>query len=207
MKQLILQVLLILSVPLTVSASSVTVTGQGGTLWIGAGGLATSSSSGFTSPSQVGRVNNLFGKSFTGANLGQMTLSTGALSSGSQGSNATFAGGGSFTIALNGSVKGLPSAVVFQGTFSGPVSMTQQANGTFVITGNISGLLGARLVNGTTTLITGGLLNGQLNITGASVNIALPVPEPGTLTLLGTGLLGAAMLVRRKRSFSTRRHT
>ena len=199
MKRLILQVLLILSAPLTVSASSVTITGQGGTLWIGAGGLTTSSSSGFTSPSRIGYVNNLFGKSFSGANLGQITLSTGALTSGSLGSNATFAGGGSFTVALNGSLNGLPSGAVFQGTFSGPVSMTQQSNGTFLLTGNFSGALGGNQVNGILSLNTGGMRNGQLAINSASVTIALPVPEPGTLTLLGTGLLGAAMLVRRKR--------
>ena len=34
------------------------------------------------------------------------------------------------------------------------------------------------------------------------VDIALPVPEPGTLTMLGTGLLLMAGLVRRKRSLA-----
>ena len=204
MKRLILQVLLILSAPLTVSASSVTIAGQGGTLWIGTSGLATSSSSGFTSPSQIGHVNNLFGKSFNGVNLGQITLSTGALMSGSLGSNATFAGGGSFTVALNGALPGMPSGTVFQGTFSGPVSMTQQSNGTFLLTGNFSGSLGGKVVTGTLSLNTGGMRNGQLAINSANVNIALPVPEPGTLTLLGTGLLGAAMLVRKKRRLVAR---
>ncbi len=192
-------VALAIALPISASASSVSFTSSGGTIWIGSSGLSTSSSSGFTSPSQIGQIHNLGGQSFNGANLGSLTFSTGALTSGTLGSNATFAGGGSLSLALNGSIQSLPSAVVFNGTFSGPVTMTQMANGSFTLTGTVSGMLGGKLVNGTATLLTGPMRNGQLSINSANVNIALPVPEPGTLSLLGTGLLGLAGLVRRKR--------
>jgi len=198
MKKLIVLALLATVLPLGAYASTVHITGSGGTLWIDPSGLATSSSSGFTSPSQLSRVQNLGGSSFNGANLGSLTFSTGALTGGSLGSNATFAGGGGFTLALNGSVKGLPNTVLFQGTFSSPVTVTQMNNGTFTLTGNIIGLLSGHTVNGSATILTGPMRNGQLAINSVSVDIALPVPEPGTLTLLGTGLLGMAVLARRK---------
>jgi len=55
-------------------------------------------------------------------------------------------------------------------------------------------------VEGMLYMLSQATSDGQLAITGARVDIALPVPEPGTLSLLGTGLLSIAGLVRRKRN-------
>ena len=200
MKKLILLSALIVALPLSALASSVGINSNDGTTWVSDSGISTSSSSGFTSASQIGRVSNLYGKSFSGPNLGGLTFSTGALTSGTLGSTSMFASGGSFTVALNGAMKGLPNAVLFQGAFSSPVTLTQIAGGLLTLTGNIRGYMNGHLVNGIVTMTLGGLRNGQMHIGNVKVDIALPVPEPGTLTMLGTGLLVMAGLVRRKRS-------
>jgi len=198
MKKLILLSALIVALPLSALASSVGINSHGGTLWASNSGLATSSSSGFTSPSQVGTVSNLYGKSFSGPNLGVLTFSTGALTSGTLGSTSTFAGGGSFTVALNGAMKGLPNTVLFQGAFSGPVTLNNIFGGLIALTGNIQGDINGHLVKVIVTMTLGGMQNGQMSVGNVKVDIALPVPEPGTLTMLGTGLLLMAGLVRRK---------
>jgi hypothetical protein len=140
----------------------------------------------------------------TGSNLGSVSFTTGALSSGSLQMGGTFAAGGTFSVAGNGS-DGLPNGVIFSGTFSGPVTWTMVtlANGThnYTLTGTLSGQLeGGSTVQGVTvqlTINTGkGFFNGATNISSGDTSIT--TPEPGSLSLMGTGLLGLAGLVRRK---------
>jgi hypothetical protein len=118
----------------------------------------------------------------------------------------TFNSGGSFVISGNGS-NGLPSGAIFTGSFSGPVTWTlvTLANGThnYTLTGSLSGIWASSgaTVDGATiqlTINTGkGYFNGLTTISSGDTNIT-SVPEPGTLGLLGTGLVGLAGVVRRK---------
>ena len=202
-KKVLSLAVLALALPLAALASSgVDITNAGGTL--------TGSNSGLSlTGSTIIMVNGLYGDGQDlGSNLGSFSFSTGALTSGSLTMGGSFAAGGSITIMGNGH-NGVPNGVIFSGTFSGPVSwtMTTLCNGThnYTLKGAVSGSLGngydtfgaiTRL-----TVNTGkGFFNRSTTISSGDTNIV--VPEPGTLSLFGTGLIGLAGVIRRKLSFT-----
>jgi PEP-CTERM motif len=197
MKKLVLLAVLALALPTAVFAgSSIDYTNSGGTL----GG----SNSGLSLSGSVLIAVNGNGGLITGSDLGSMSFETGALTSGSLQTGGTFASGGWFTITGNGS-NGIPTGTLFTGTFSGPVTWTMitLSNGThnYTLTGSLTGTIGSgySTVGSTVqlTVNTGkGFFNGCTKISSGDTNVV--VPEPGSLSLLGTGLIAMGGMIRRK---------
>ena len=199
MKKVLLLTALVLVLPFAAFAgSSVDFTNSGGTLSGTPSGLTLTGST-------LIAANGLGAGLITGSNLGTVSFSTGVLSSGSLQMGGTFAAGGAFSISGNG-IGGIPNGVIFNGSFTGPVTWTlvTLANGThnYTLTGSPTGTWYAGgTINGATvqlTINTGhGFFNGQTTVSSGDTNFTT-VPEPGTLGLLGTGLIAVGGIVRRK---------
>ena len=192
---------------ITNSAGSILLSGMAGTKGLGTIGTTVLTSQ----QSQLKQWNGLTG------NLGYVGYSTGVLLSGSVLGGGTFAGGGSFDIfgvgkwakKLTGA-KGCGTATscpLFTGSFSGPVAWTLtsppgQTALTYALSGNLKGTMWTgRSVTGSTVqninTYKSELVNGIGHITVSHGE--LNTPEPGTLGLLGTGLLAIAGIFRSKR--------
>jgi hypothetical protein len=171
------------------------------------GGTLSGSSAGLSlSGSTLIAVTGNGGGMATG-DLGSVSFTTGALTSGSLQMGGTFAAGGMFTVDGNGS-SGLVDGVLFAGSFSGPVTwtLTTLANGThnYTLSGVVTGMMGGASVSGVTmqlSINTGkGYFNRLTTTAGGDTTAAggFSVPEPSTLALFGTGAFGLAGSLRKK---------
>ena len=187
MKRVVLVTLLALAMPLMASASNIAVTNSGGVLVGSANGLTLTNSTLI----QYGAV--------VGPNLGTLSFSTGKLISGSLKMGGTFAAGGTFVIIGNG-INGVPNGVIFNGTFSGPVTWTLITSGkdhSYKLSGAVVASNGtATMVQLTIDLHHHYFVN-RAKISSGDTNLTV-TPEIGTLGLFGTGLVGIAGLIRRR---------
>jgi PEP-CTERM motif len=197
MKAALLLIVLALALPFTALADGIVLTNQGGNIAISNAGISSIGS-------QLRSFNGIVAPS--GHSLGSVRFSTGALTSGSLAAGGTFSSTGSSFVVIGNGNYGQPKGTIFSGSFVGPIIWTLTSapgvkNLTFTLSGTIQGMLfDGRMVGGTTVQniysTNGQLAQGIGHIKVGSTPLA--VPEPGTLSMFGVGLVALGRMFRRK---------
>ena len=199
MRRVIALLSLALALPMAAWADGIDLTNIRGTISVLSSGITSKGS-------QLVSFNGI--QAPPGKSLGSVSYGTGALLTGSISGGGTFSDAGSYFNVVGKGNYGQPKGPIFTGAFVGPV--TWQFDGqvknvvTYELIGNLSGQdYTGHTVTGSTDqkfYSTQGQLSqgiGHVQLGTTHIN---STPEPGTLGLLGTGLLGIAGAFRRKKS-------
>jgi len=150
----------------------------------------------------------------TGSSLGHLTFTTGAMTSGSYASGATFSATGS-SFVIKGTYNNISNGIIFSGAFTSPITWAVVGTCiagqtcTYDLSGTIAGTWYANRggsVSGATIQLyfttTGPYNGGKQAITDVGgisyVNTPTVTAEPASLALMGTGLLGVGFVARRR---------
>jgi hypothetical protein len=196
MRRVLVLALLALALPMAAWADGIDLVNLHGSISISSAGIASVGS-------QLHSWNGVVAT--PGHSLGSVTFSTGALLSGSILAGGTFSDVGSSFVVVGKGPQVPHKGVIFTGAFVGPVTWTLVSQVgqslTYTLSGNIAGTLyNGHFVTGSTTQtiysVPGQITAGVGHIRVG--NTPILTPEPGTLGLLGTGLVAIAGMLRRK---------